>query len=296
MDIHHLKVFVSVFRIGSFSKASEMLNLSQPTVSEHIKNLETELDCRLFDRVGRKVLPTRQAQIIYPRALRIIEEMQSLKADIQTDETLVAGELVIGASTIPGTYILPPLASDFKKKNPGVSFQIVIQDSKRISDLVRHHQMLIGVVGAVMDHAGVENIPFLEDELVLAAAPGVVPKDSIGIGDLTTIPFVRREEGSGTLKTAAEYLLKKNIHLRDLTVVGILGSNDSVKQALKAGLGASILSRVSIRDELEQGSLKEISVRGLRMPRHFYLVFHKKRSLPAPYRAFLFYLRSIKNR
>lgn len=296
MDIHHLKIFVGVFSNGSFSKASELLHLSQPTVSEHVKNMEKELGCRLFDRVGRSVFPTWQAQLIYPRALRILEEMKSLKEAIQSDESLISGELVIGASTIPGTYILPPLASEFKKKNPAVSFHIVIEDSKRISNLVRNHQLLIGVVGAVMEHAGVENVPLMQDKLVLAAAPGVIPGDSIGTSELTKIPFVLREEGSGTLKTAAESLLRRNIHLKDLTVVGTLGSNDSVKQALKAGLGASILSRVSIRDELEQGSLREISLRGVRMTRHFYLIFHKKRSLPAVYRAFLDYLRSIRTR
>lgn len=296
MDIRHLRIFISVFQNGSFSKASDSLNLSQPTVSEHLKNMEIELGCKLFDRVGRRVIPTRQAQLIYPRSLRIIEETQRLIEDIQSQGTLISGELLIGASTIPGTYILPALASEFKKQNPAVSFQIIIEDSKKISDLVRHHQLLIGIVGAVMDNAALDNVPFMEDELVLAASPGMIPADSIRPGDLGKIPFVLREEGSGTLKTMAQYLIKRNVHLRDLTIVGVLGSNDSVKQALKAGLGASILSRLSIRDELAQGSLKEISLRGLKMPRHFYLVSHRKRSLPASYRAFLSYLRSIRDR
>jgi DNA-binding transcriptional LysR family regulator len=290
MDIHHLRIFVSVFQNKSFSKASDQLYLSQPTISEHIKNMEIELECKLFDRVGRTILPTQEAEALYPRTMQILDEMSKLKQDLLPFEREVKGPLIIGASTIPGTYILPVMAVEFKDQHENVSFQIIIEDSKKISDRVLNHEILLGIVGAVMEPEKISYVPFVEDELILAASPDVIKNDTIGIKDLVSVPFVLREEGSGTRKTMEKFLEQKKLTVQDLRVVGILGSTDSVKQALKAGLGASILSRISVKDEIDAGRLREIKIRGFRMTRNFYLIFHKKRSLPNPYGAFVKYL------
>ena len=126
MDIHQLRIFASVYKNRSFSKASKENHISQPTISEHIKNLENDLNCKLFDRLGRSIVPTKEAEILYPRALHIIENLEELKYDISRAGGSVKGQLLIGASTIPGTYILPVIASNFKKTYPDVSFEIII--------------------------------------------------------------------------------------------------------------------------------------------------------------------------
>jgi DNA-binding transcriptional LysR family regulator len=182
------------------------------------------------------------------------------------------------------------MAVEFKDRHENVSFQIIIEDSKKISDLVLNHEILLSIVGAVMEPEKISYVPFVEDELILAASPDVIKNDTIGIKDLVSVPFVLREEGSGTRKTMEKFLEQKKLTVQDLRVVGILGSTDSVKQALKAGLGASILSRISVKDEIDAGRLREIKIRGFRMTRNFYLIFHKKRSLPNPYGAFVKYL------
>lgn len=293
MDIHHLKIFISVFKNRSFSMASEHVYLSQPTISEHIKNLEQELDCKLFDRMGRTIIPTKEAEVLYPHAMQILEEMERLKEDISTVRGDVKGELIIGASTIPGTYILPVMASEFKRQNPEVSFQIKIEDSGKITDMVLNHELILGVVGAMMESEKLNYFPFVEDELILAASEGVINKDVIGIKEILKIPFVMREEGSGTRKIMENFLEKRGINARKLNIIAVLGSTDSVKQALKAGLGASILSRNAIQDELKTGlsKLKEFTIRGLKMTRYFYLITHKKRTLSNPYNAFYDYLK-----
>ena len=293
MDIHHLKIFIHVFKNRSFSRASEELYLSQPTVSEHIKNLELELGCKLFDRVGRTVIPTREAEVLYPHAVQILEGMERLKQDVSTVRGDIKGSLLIGASTIPGTYILPTLASEFKRQNPEVSFEVIIEDSGKITDMVLNHELILGMVGAVMEQKRLDYLPFMKDELILAASEGVRNNEAIGIKEVLKIPFVIREKGSGTRRTMERFLEKTGIDARNLNIVAVLGSTDSVKQALKAGLGASILSRVAVQDELKAGLLKEITIKGLKMTRFFYLITHKRRTLPNPYDAFYEYLTKI---
>ncbi len=290
MDIHQLRIFASVYRNRSFSKASKENHISQPTISEHVKNLENDLNCKLFDRLGRSIVPTKEAEILYPRALHIIENLEELKDDISRAGGAVKGQLLIGASTIPGTYIFPVVAAEFKKTYPDVSFEILIEDSRKITDMVLSHEVQLGVVGAIMETGKLEYRPFVQDELILAGSPKIVKKAGIDIKGLIEVPFILREEGSGTRRTMEEFFKKKGVGVHNLEVVAVLGSTDSVKQALKAGLGVSILSKIAIQDELKNGILKEITIKGLKMKRHFHIIKHRRRSLSNHYQAFYNYL------
>ena len=129
-----------------------------------------------------------------------------------------------------------------------------------------------------------------EDELIMAAPPNLVKKRTLDFRELREIPFILREKGSGTRKTMEEFLRKKGIGTNNLEVVAYLGSTDSVKQAIKVGLGVSILSRIAVKDELKNKSLKQIHIKDLKMKRYFHLVKHKRRSLPNHYNEFYRYI------
>ena len=288
MDIHQLRVFIAVYDNKSFSRASEQLGISQPTVSEHIKNLEHTLSCRLFDRLPRNVMPTAEAEAIYPRAIQIIELAEALRRAATDSDGRITGSLKLGASTIPGTYILPEMAADFVKANPGVNFEVVVSDSQEITRMVLEHELLLGVVGAKPKSSMLEHYAFASDRLVLACRPDIAPQGaSIKPSDLARLPFIMREEGSGTRRVMLEYLAEKGIHQDSLKTVAVLGSTDAVKQALKAGLGVSVLSKIAIDEELASGALVELKPAGLSMKREFYLIKHKRRDLPTPYKQFL---------
>jgi len=289
LDIHQLRIFTSVYHHKSFSKASGSLHISQPTISEHIKNLEEELGCSLFDRLGRSIMPTREAKLIFPKALKLIEDLEAIKQTIQTGLTRIKGTLKIGASTIPGNYMLPVLAASFKKKHPDISFEISIADTRKITDGILQHEILLGIVGASMEPRSLVYEPVFNDELVFAGTQALMGESDAG-GDIYSLPFLIREEGSGTRKTMEEWLGKMKIDSRKLNVVAVLGSTDAVKQALKAGLGTSIISRRAIEEELESGTLVQKNI-GPEMKRSFYLAHHKKRSLPAHYQAFYDFLK-----
>ena len=234
-------------------------------------------------------MPTREAKLIFPKALKLIEDLETIKQTIQTGQTHIKGTLKIGASTIPGNYMLPILAASFKQKHPDISFEINIADTRKITDGILQHEILLGIVGASMEPRSLVYEPVFTDELVFAGTQALMRKSDVG-KDIYSLPFLIREEGSGTRKTMEEWLEKMKINSRKLNIVAVLGSTDAVKQALKAGLGTSIISRRAIEEELESGALVQKNI-GPEMKRAFYLAHHKKRSLPPHYQAFFDFLK-----
>jgi len=290
MDIHHLRVFASVFKNKSFSKASAELHLSQPTVSDHIKTLEEELRCRLFDRLSREIIPTNEAFLLIGKALEVIEKFEGIKDLLSELGEDLTGHLMIGASTIPGTYILPELTASFQREHPSVFFEIIVSDSQRIVDKVSEHDLIIGIVGAKLEARHIQYTAFLDDELIAIGAPKIAEYSSIHIGDLTEIPMIMREQGSGTRREFEKILEGAGFDIHHLSVVGIFGSTDAVKQAAKEGMGIAIVSRRSVRDELKCNILKEIKIKDVDMKRQFYIITHMKRTLPHLYKTFFEYL------
>jgi len=290
MDIHQLRVFTSVFKNRSFSRASEELHLTQPTISNHIKALEDEFECKLFDRMGRTIIPTKEAEVLYGQSVEIIEKAEVLKEAIGQMKKDLSGKLIIGASTIPGVYLMPRIMTEFQKRHPSISFQILISDSKGIIESINRHDLLLGVVGAKLENDQMDYTPFVEDELIVVSSPSMIDKSTITLKELVRFPMVVREEGSGTRREAEKFLAGKGVSPDSITIAGIFGSTDAVKQAVKAGLGVSIVSKFSVADELEYKILKEVKLSDLQMKRRFYIVTHKKRTLPRAYDTFLKYI------
>ena len=286
MDTRHLKIFVTVYKTRSFTKAAQSLFTSQPTISEHMRNLESRLNCKLFDRLGRSIMPTAHAELLYPKAIEILDEMDKIEETLASVSNIVSGELLIGASTIPGAYILPGYASAFKNIYPDISFQITISDSASIVQKVAGNELYLGVVGARIASAKVEYTPFGSDKLVLAAEPSSKIPDKIDPQDLYSFDFLLREQGSGTRKNIEEILTRLDVNTNHLKIRATLGSSTAIKEAVKSGLGISIISQIAIRDELKSGLLKEVRIRGMEMNRNFFIVMPRKRSIPNHYSVF----------
>ena len=287
MDLHHLRIFVSVFKHRSFSKASRELSLTQPTVSDHIQNLEHDLNCRLFDRLGRTILPTKEAEVLNHYAREVIEKAEALREVIGNFKKEIDGELILGASNIPGTYLMPSLMVSFRKKYPSVSVQVSISDSRGIVEKVIGQELLMGIVGAEIPNAQVSYTTLMEDELIVVASPSMMTKAKMSLQDLLLYPIVSREKGSGTLRETERILEEMGLPIDALRVAGVFGSTEAVKQAVKAGFGISILSKMSVAEDLRHNTLKEVKIKGVLMKRKIVLVTHKKRTLPLAYRVFL---------
>jgi DNA-binding transcriptional LysR family regulator len=290
LDIYQLKVFLSVYRQRSFSSAAKELHLTQPSVSIHIKRLEDELGVKLFDRVGRRTIPTREGTLLYSRAEDVVSRLQDIKTDLSTAEREVRGIISIGATTIPGSYVIPPLAAEFSRRHPEVFFQVAIDDAKRITGRVVEGELLLGIVEDGTMPRDIDRLHTFRDELVLVAAPGVVGRKTVSPLKLFTLPLLMREEGSDARASMEKQHLLHRISMKALNIKAILGSTDSLREAVKAGLGATILSRFVVRDDLKAGLVEEVRISGVRMRRDFHVICRKQRALPGHCRAFVQFL------
>ena len=294
MDIHHLRIFTAVYRNRSFTRAAAELRISQPTVSEHMRKLEEELACQLFDRLGRTIVPTDKADLLYPKACGIVDELLALPSEISDEEALIRGELVFGASTIPGTYIMPELIRRFRRIHPLVTFRVVVEDTQQITAKVAEHSLLCGVVGAPPPSEAMSELlcePFYEDELVFVAAPDYGAGAELSPKKLAKQQFILREEGSGTRRVMEALLEKMGVRLSAANCAAVFGATAAVKEAAKTGLGIAVLSRIAVREELASGALTALMV-AAPMRRSFYLLRHNKRSLPTAYRRFSEFLKN----
>jgi len=225
--------------------------------------------------------------MLYPRALSILEDIDKLIEEISSTGKSISGKLLIGASTIPGAYILPKLAASFKTRYPDISFELRISDSTKIVQSIKNNELFIGIVGAEIASKGLNYIPLAADELILVAAKDNPVPGKITFDNLCGLPFIMRETGSGTKRSIESLLEQQQFSANRLNICATLGSSSAVKEATKADLGVSIISRCGVQDELAMGRLKEIQVENLTMQRAFFFVTSTKRTLPRIYAEFL---------
>ena len=292
MDLRRLEVFCKVYEMKSFSRAAKVCLLSQPTVSEHIRYLETFLDLQLFDRLGREVVPTRAGEILFNYARRMLNLRREANRTLELYRGKMSGELDLGGSTIPGQYILPSLIGSFKQDFADIRIKLVIADTMKITNMVLEGSLELGVVGARMKNSKLQFDRLFDDELVLALAPDHewAKRSSISLAQLPDAPFIMREHGSGTRMIMLEILERSDFDPQRLNVVAEMGSTDAIRQAIKAKVGVSILSRRAIADELNFQQLCQIAIQDLFFIRHFYLVTHKKRTRSPLAQAFVDFL------
>lgn len=290
MDVRRLQAFAKVYDLRSFSRAGEDLLLSQPTISAHILALEEELDTQLFDRLGRTVLPTQAGEVLYRYCTTIFSQLDHAKADILALSKRVAGELVIGGSTIPAQYLIPKLAARFLAAYPEVRIALRGGDTQEITAMVVDGGAHLGIVGAPAVQPELVSRPILEDSLVLVASKGLEAATLDGEdwrARLVRLPWVMREPGSGTRLALERALAKADIDIRDLRVVLQVHSTLAALECVEAGLGVSVVSAMAARAYLDRRTVASVRVPGLDMWRSFYAVHHGRRYMFPALRFFL---------
>ncbi len=288
MNLKQLEVFLAVVETGSFSRAAEATFITQSTVSQHISSLEEEFGLKLLDRTGRAALPTEGGKILLAYAKEIVSKTREIPLAMKRFRGLENIVLKIGASNIPGSYMIPEILPRFTKRYPGVSLTVLQSDSREIFDRLQKEEIEIGVIGALFDDQKTEFYPLGRDKIVL-----IVKGDHPWAGEKMISPqtllserFIIRELGSGTEKTVQEEMAKFGIQPEELKVQASLGSNEAVKQAVANGLGIAFVSEISVQRERLRGDLAVVKVKGLTISRCFYLITRKKRDLSPPALAF----------
>ena len=280
MDLRQLEVFAQVVETRSFSRAAEALRLTQSTVSEHVRLLEEELGTRLLDRLGRETVATRAGDLLHGYARQLLTLRAEARQAIEQYLGRMSGALVLGASSIPGEYVLPALIGRFRDRYSQVSITLMISDSQGVVQWVLDGKVELGVVGARPQHRGVEAVALMPDELVAAVPPGHAwsGRREVGLEELAAAPLIVREAGSGSRATLEQALEEVGLSLARMRVVAEMGSTSAIKQAVKAGVGVSLVSRRAVEEESAHGFLGCVQVAGLRVNRHFYVVTHASRS------------------
>jgi DNA-binding transcriptional LysR family regulator len=282
LDLHKLEIFYWVAEHKSFSQAAELLSLRQPTVSAHVQELEKAVGGKLLYRMPGKISLTPLGLMLAERAKTLLSFKRETIVAVEQFHGTLSGELWVGGSSIPGEYLLPQKLGEFTKKYPKVKPILRIGDSAGILNDLLEGKVEIGYVGFKSDDDKLTFEKIWDDEMVVAVPKGHpwASGKAIEVDDLRSEKFISREHGSGTLESLHKLLSQRKAPAQEfLNITMELGSTEAVKEALMAGYGFSILSRISIQHELEDCNIVEVPIRGLKMERAFYQVVHNRRPL-----------------
>jgi DNA-binding transcriptional LysR family regulator len=278
MTLHQLRIFLSVARHLSYSRAAEELRLTQPAVSAQVRELERHLGGVFFERIGRAIRLTDAGAELLGYAEKVCALVDEARLAMEEFEGLKRGRVAVASVSTAGAYLLPPLLGAFRERHPGISISLEVANRAICQERLLHREVDLVVMGRVPEQIPHEAVPFLADELVLIAGrshPLIKAKD-ITADQLAGEPFIFREAGSGTRLNAEEFLRQRGI----AAPVGLeLGDTSAVKEAVAAGLGIALLSRHAIRMELALGRLAVLDVHGLPLRRQWYIVHREKQRL-----------------
>lgn len=293
MDDHKLKVFCIVAETKSFSRASEIIRLTQPAVSLQIQALEEMYGTKLFNRSGCVITLTKSGEMLYKYAKEINGLYALAEKEIGGVTGLVKGVISVGASSTIGNYVLPSVVSDFKRRYPKVGVHIHIGNTKGVIDFLNAGSVDIGLVEGDVNKQKLIIEKLIPDEMVLIMSPyhHLAKKANISIMDLAKEPLIFREEGSGTRQAIEKYLTKHGMSHQNLKISLIMGSTESIKGAVEEGLGTSILSKWASKKECKYGSLKTAAFKEEKFVRDFSLVFRKSKEPSHTVEQFIGFLR-----
>ena len=281
-----LECLVKIAQAGSFSQAASELNLSQPTLSNHIIKLERSTGLRLLKRSRNSLKLTGAGEIIYRNALNIVHLLEKTKSEIEDLKGLKTGTLKIAGSTIPGTYILPEMIKKFKSSYKGIIVKLNIKDTHAVIDDVQKGEIDLGVVG-YSPPKPLFRKQVAEDEIVIAvnSAHSWFKKDHVSLETVLEEPLLIREAGSGTQRFFIEAVRKKTN--KKLKVFSTVSTSEAMKMSVIAGLAPGIISKIAIKDELKNGILKAINIRGLSFKRPFYVIVKNLQKASVACKAFI---------
>lgn len=290
-----MEALISLAEERSFSRAAKKMLLTQPALTKNIKNIEDSLEAKVVHRSTGGIVLTAAGKILYDYAGRILRLRNEAKEKIIQLRENTGGDIYIGASTIPATYILPRALSLFRKKHPDIRAHIKAADSEETINMVLDKQVEIGFIGKNPLNKKLTAQSLWKDQLILVVPPNHrwCKKKTITMQELLAEPFVIREKGSATRDILGACLKDTfSISLAQLNVCAEIGSSEAIKEAVIAGLGFSVISVHAVARELAQKLLFAVSLPGCTIERHFYLVYQRKLELTVLHKVFIDFLKS----
>lgn len=273
---YRLKVFHTVASRSSFTKASEELNISQPAVTKHIKEIENQLNTKLFDRKGTTIQLTQSGKVLFEYAERVRNIFRDLEFEINQINQQHKGKLIIGASTTVAQYILPEILAKFNSYYKDIKIELVTHNTEIISDLLKEGKIDLGIIEGESQSNYFEYQTFKADEIVLVAkANHSLANKILNLKDLYNLELIFREQGSGSLEFIQNRLKEKGISLDQLNIVMQLGSSESIKNYLLHSNSLAFLSISTVLNELKNNQLSIIDIKNFSIERNFHYILPK---------------------
>ncbi|HDJ1439524.1 TPA: LysR family transcriptional regulator [Serratia rubidaea] len=283
ITLRQLAVFTEVLKSGSTTQASQVLALSQSAVSAALADLEGQLGVQLFDRVGKRLVLNEHGRLLYPKALALLEQAGEIEQLFRHD----GGALRIAASSTIGNYMLPAMMARYRQDFPATPLELNVGNSQDVISAVADFRVDLGLIEGPCHMPELVTQPWLEDELVVFAAPdNPLTRQPLTLATLAEAPWILRERGSGTREVLDHLLLA---HLPHFQLVMELGNSEAIKHAVRHGIGISCLSRRVIAEQLDSGALVALSVPLLPMIRTLYLIHHRQKHISNALQRFLSY-------
>lgn len=264
-------VFITVAENFSFSKAAGILNISQPAVTRHVKELEARYNTNLFERKGNKIYLTQAGEKVYSAFKQIYRQYRELEFEINQLHNDICGEFKIGASSTISQYVIPKVIASFHKRYPNIQLVMINGNSFEMEKRLLNDEVDLIFVENHSSQSGIRYKDFLNDELifVVGAKSIYAKREKISREDLLQIPIVLREQGSGTLEVIKDALTEQGIKFEQLNTIIHLGSTESIKNFLLEFDGLAIISEKAVSNELSLKNLVKLQPADITIKRKF---------------------------
>lgn len=290
MNLNQLRIFAAVAEEGNVTRAARRLAISQPAVSKQLADLEQSVSLRLCERLPRGVRLTDAGRILREHAVALLAVEAAAEADMAALAGAERGRLAIGASTTIGSYLVPRVLGELKRRHPGIDLHLEVANTQAIQDALLDGGLDLALTEGFVRSPALEVEVVAHDEMKLIAAPEHpwTSRRRVRVSDLTKTPLLLREPGSGTRDVVEAALAQRGISVEPALS---LGSTEAIKSAVAAGLGVAFVSELTIDLELTTGRLVTVDVEAFRIPRALHLLRRRGRRATPAAQAFLDILR-----
>lgn len=292
MNLQYLKAFYVTVKLNSISKASKELHLTQPGLSMQIQSLEKDLGVTLLTRSNKGVELTDAGMVVFDYANTILSMQDNIERDLESLKTNKK-DLLIGSCKAVGEYALPCSIYVYKQDHPDVNIHYSILNSEEVLTALINRTINIGILHGSYTKENVKSDKITSNRLLLVTSLPLV-KETISLDELTRLPLIFREEGSGTRETVLRHLKPFNIKLKDLNIIYELNSMEAIKTSVISGKGISFIPELSIKRELKDGVLREIQIENIEIQSDFYIAYREDHSFVGYENQFIDFIKSSK--
>lgn len=291
MTIRHLEVFIAVAECGKMRLAAETLFISQPSVSQAIRDIENYYGIKLFERLSKKLYITENGEKLLKYARHIVGASRDMEIDMKNKGNDLC--LRIGGTVTVGTCILCPMVNVFERENPNISTRVTVDNTTVIENMILNSTLDIAIIEGETLSTDIIKIPIYQDKLVLVCNSHhpIAAMKEIDIGELKGQDFITREQGSRDRNIFEQFLKEQRI---TVNVKWTSTNTEAIKNAVMAGQGLAVLSSILITKELKQGDLKIVPINGINIKRDIFIVYHKDKFISDYMNKFLQVCKSYK--